>query len=120
MNSGLQGNNEPVEQEKGLTNLGSRLCEDWLSDVAGKTRISFIRFRNVVTNFDFELNFKIRFTKCYVWSAVWYGMYGYILKDNIMSRLEPLEIWISRRILKVTCSANKIKKEILRKTGGEQ
>lgn len=41
------------------------------------------------------------------------------LKVNTINRLEALELWISRRILKVPWTAKKTKEEILRKIGRE-
>ena len=67
-NSKLKLNNEDIERVQRFKYLGTWLCEDWSSDVEVKCRIekarsSFVRFRNILTNTEFDLNLKIRFTK---------------------------------------------------------
>ncbi|MBV2145157.1 MAG: hypothetical protein KTM48_00180, partial [Wolbachia endosymbiont of Pissodes strobi] len=84
------------------------LSEDWSSDV-----------EIVLTNSDFDLNLRIRFTKCYVWSVLLYGIECWTLKVNTMNRLEAFEMWVYRRTLKVPWTARKTNEEILR-IGGER
>lgn len=73
-----------------------------------------MKFRKVLTNNDFDLDLRIRFVKCYVWSVLLYGMEGWTLKVNTMNRLEAFEMWIYRRILKVPWTARKTNEEVLR------
>ena len=76
-----------------------------------------MRFRNILTNTEFDLNLKIRFTKCYVWSVLLYGMEGWTLKVNTMNRLKAFEMWVYRRILKVPWTARRTNEEILERIG---
>ena len=121
-NSKLKLNNEDIERVKRFNYLGTWLCEDCSSDVEVKCRIekarsSFVRFRNILTNTEFDLNLKIRFTKCYVWSVLLYGMEGWTLKVNTMNRLKAFEMWVYRRILKVPWTARRTNEEILERIG---
>ena len=124
-NARLTYNNQDVERVQKIKYLGTWLCEDWMSDVEIKCRIemarsTFIKFRNVLTNSDFDLQMRLRFVKCYIWSVLLYGMEGWTLKMNTMNRLEAFEMWIYRRILKVPWTARVTNEEILRGIGTER
>lgn len=38
-----------------------------------KSKSLFMKFKNVFANSDFDLDLKIGFTKCHVWSVLLYG-----------------------------------------------
>lgn len=40
-------------------------------------------------------------TKCYIWSALLYGVEAWTLKISTMNRLEVFEMWIIRRMLRI-------------------
>ena len=124
-NAKLTYNNEDIERVKKFNYLGTWLCEDWSSDVEIKCRIekaraSFMKFKNVFTNPDFNLDLRLRFAKCYVWSVLLYGMESWTLKVTTMNRMEAFEMWIYRRIMKIPWTARKTNEEVLRMMGGDR
>lgn len=124
-NARLTHNGEDIERVKKFSYLGTWVCEDWSSDVEIKCRIekarsAFMKFKNVLTNSDFDLDLRVRFTKCYVWSVLLYGMEGWTLKVRNMNRLEAFEMWVYRRILKIPWTARETNEEILRRMGRER
>ena len=45
---------------------------------------------------------KIRILKCYVWSVLLYRCDAWTISENIKRRVEAVEMWFIRRILKIS------------------
>lgn len=80
-NSSITFDTRPIERVNKFKYLGTCLFEDWMSDNEIKCRIEqarqiFLRFRRVFTCSDFDLDLRIRFVKCYIWSVLFYGVKG--------------------------------------------
>jgi len=73
-----------------------------------------MKFKKVVTNTEFDLGLRIRFVKCYVWMVLLYSMEGWTLKESIMNKLEALEMWVYRRVLRIPWTARRPNDEVLR------
>ena len=58
---------------------------------------------------------KIRFVKCYVWSVLLYAMETWTLKMTDINRLEAFEMWIYRRLLKISWTDRISNEEVLRR-----
>lgn len=113
-------NATPLERVDKFKYLGVWLSEDWTSDREIKCRIeqarqAFLKFRRVLTCPDFDLNLRLRFVKCYIWSVLLYGMEGWTLRKTAINRLEAFEMWLYRRVLKVPWTARLTNEEILRR-----
>jgi len=50
---------------------------------------------------DLSLKLKIRLVRCYVLSVLFYGMEAWTLKKIDTKRIEALEMWMYRRILRI-------------------
>lgn len=60
-----------IERVNKYKYLGTWLCEDWTSDAEIKSHIemargAFSKFKRVFTCTEFDLDLRIRFTKCYI------------------------------------------------------
>lgn len=124
-NSTLIFDTRPIGRVEKFKYLGIWLCEDWTSDKEVKCRIeqarqAFLRLRRVLTCSDFDLNLRLRFLKCYVWSVLLYGMEGWTLKASTVNKLEAFEMWLYRRILKVPWTARMTNEEVLRRVNKQR
>jgi len=109
-NSSLTFENQPIEQVNKLKYLGTLLCENWESNTEIKCRIenarnTFMKFKKVYTNTDFDLGLRIKFVKCYVWTVLLYGIEGWTLKVSTINKLEAFEMWGYRRVLRILWTA---------------
>lgn len=100
--------------------LGVWLIEDWTSDLEIRCRIenarnTFIKFERVLTNTDLNLDLRVRFIKCYIWSVLLYGMESWTLKVTTMNKLEAFEMWAYRRVLKIPWTARITNENVLRR-----
>ena len=115
----------PIERVDKFKYLGAWLFEDWTSDGEIKSRIeqarqAFLKLRNVLTCSDFDIELRIRFMKCYVWSVLLYGMEGWTMKTSTINKLEAFEMWLYRRILKIPWTARETNEEVLRRVNKER
>lgn len=121
----LTFNDLPIEKVQKFKYLGTWLTEDWTSETEIKCRIeharsSFIKYKQVFTSTEFDLNLKIRLIKCYVWSVLLYGMEGWTLKITSMNKIEAFEMWLYRRVLKISWTERITNEEVLRRVGKER
>lgn len=103
----LKLGNETIERVQHYKYLGCWLNSEWDTSQEVKCRIecarnAFKKLGKVLTSRDFNIALKIRFIRCYVWSTLLYGSEIWTLKVRDMNRLEAFEMWIYRRILKIS------------------
>ena len=67
----------------------------------------------MLTCTDFDLNLRLRFTRC---SVLLYGMEGWILKVNTINKLEAFEMWV----LKIPWTAKITNEEVLRRVNRDR
>ncbi|XP_030753084.1 uncharacterized protein LOC115880093 [Sitophilus oryzae] len=109
-----------IERVEKFKYLGAWLHEDWSSNRDIKYRIeeargAFLKFKKVFTCSDFDLELRLRFVECYVWSVLLYGVESWTLKASAINRLEAFEMWIYRRILKIPWTAKIRNEDVLRR-----
>ncbi|XP_069992308.1 uncharacterized protein [Penaeus vannamei] len=63
---------------------------------------------------------KKRMMKCYIWSILTYGCESWTLSKQDESRLEAMEMWIYRRMKKISWIEKKTNKEVLEMVGEER
>ena len=114
----LTCNDRPLQRVDKFRYLGTWLCDSWESDVEIRSRIeqardSFQKYRRVLVNSEFDLDLRLCFIRCYVWSILLYGVEGWTLKVHTMNKLEAFEMWLYRRVLKIPWTAKKTNEEVL-------
>ena len=102
--------NLPIEKVSKFKYLGTWLTEDWSSDTEIRCRIecasnAFMKFREVLTKTEFDLNLRLRFVRCYIWSVLFYGTESWTMKVASMNRVEAFEMWRYRRMLRIPWTA---------------
>ena len=59
----------------------------------------------------------MRIVKCYVYSTLLYGAEAWTMNRQLESRIEALEVWIYRRICRISWKQKQSNKEVLEKLG---
>lgn len=119
-NSSITFNAMTIERVDKFKYLSTWFFKDWTSDREVKCRIeqarqAFLKLGRVLTCSDFDLDLRLRFVKCYVWSVLLYGIEGWTLKVSAINKLEAFEMWLYRRVLKIPWTARATNEEVLRR-----
>jgi hypothetical protein len=96
-----------VERVGKYTYLGTIVNEQWDHSQEIKSRIEKARgaFNNMSRLFkshNLDLNIKVRLLRCYVFSVLYYGVESWTITDAMERRLAAFEMWVYRRILRVS------------------
>ncbi|CAG9834054.1 unnamed protein product, partial [Diabrotica balteata] len=78
------------------------------------------RGKSFLCNKHLSLELRQRMVKCYVWSVLLYSAEVSTLKVSIMNKIEALEMWVYRRMLKIPWTARKTNEEVLRSVNKER
>ena len=111
---------QTIERNSSFKYLGSWLNNDWTSNQEVRWRIEiarshFQKFKQLFNNRQLNLQLRLRLVKCYIWSVLLYGAESWTLKIADMNKLEAFEMWIYRRLLKITWVDHVSNEEVLRK-----
>lgn len=109
----------PIERVSSYKYLGCWLNEQWTCEQEIRCRIeiarsAFIKYKKVFCCRDLNLDLRLRFLKCYVWSVLLYGVETWTLTTTHMNKLEAFEMWLYRRILKISWVDRVTNIEVLR------
>ena len=119
LNIEIEGNK--VEQVQKFRYLGSVITEDGRCVDEIRTRIgmaknAFSKRRELLTN-NINRGLKKRLVKTLIWSVLLYGSETWTLRKEDMKRLEAFEMWIWRRMEKVSWTEKRTNEEILQRVG---
>ena len=108
-----------IAQVKEFVYLGQTITDDGRCDKAIRKRIEIARsafngFGKTLTSRDISIPTKLRLVKCYVWSTLLYGCETWTLSQQIMKKLQAFEMWIYRKMLKISWSDKKTNEEVLK------
>ena len=100
-------NNEKIKQVQELEYLGSIITSDVKCDKDIKCRIAiakkkFIEKKSIFTNSKVSIGTRKRFLKCYIWSVLLYGSESWTISAEMKRKLEAMEMWCYRRMLKIS------------------
>ena len=100
-------NGETLEQVDKFRYLGQRTTEDGRSDTEVKCRIeiaraAFVKMKDVFTSRFLSLGLRKRLVRCYVLSTFLYASESWTLNKDLEDRINALETWIYRRMLKIS------------------
>ena len=116
--------NETVEEVGHFKYLGSIItqdgncCKEIKSRIA-QGKVAFERERRTLTG-KLRMELKKRFVKGFVWSVALYGSETWTIKAKDKKHLEAFEMWIWRRMLKISWRDHKTNEEVLRMVGVER
>uniref|UniRef100_A0A8D8LPD3 Craniofacial development protein 2 n=1 Tax=Cacopsylla melanoneura TaxID=428564 RepID=A0A8D8LPD3_9HEMI len=123
-NAQLQINNTPVELVHHYKYLGfivNNKC-DHKQEIRARieqARAVFVKMNSLLTSLNLPLQLRLRIVKCYVFSVLYYGMESWILKQDVMKNLEAFEMWVYRRMLRISWKDRITNKTVLQRMGKE-
>ncbi|KAL1447598.1 hypothetical protein WDU94_009869 [Cyamophila willieti] len=112
----IEGNT--IERVKQYTYLGTNVNEDWDHSREIKIRIEkarsvYNRMKKVFRSHDLTMDTKVRLLRCYVFSVLFYGVEAWTLTEATSDRLEAFEMWLYRRMLKISWKDKVTNTEVL-------
>jgi len=117
-------NGEQLEQVDKFCYLGSVVTQDAKCHTEIRRRIgigkdAFYKRKELLRG-KLNRNLKKRMVKTLVWSVVLYGSETWTLRKEDIRRIEAFEMWIWRRMERVSWKEHKTNEEILQKVGEER
>lgn len=108
-----------IKQTANMVYLGHMVTEDGKNEIEIKRRIAIAKdaFNNmaiILTSRNLKLETKKRLVKCYIWSTLLYGSETWTLTKVMMTKIEAFEMWIYRRMLKISYTEHRTNEFILR------
>ncbi len=115
---------QKIEQVHEFCYLGSLITEDGKCHREIKRRIgmgkdAFTKRKELLRR-SFNRELKKRMVKCLVWSVVLYGAETWTMRKEDLTRLQAFEMWIWRRMEKITWTEHVTNEEVLRRVGEER
>ena len=71
----------------------------------------------IFKNRQLKLRTKIWLLECFVWPVLLYGCDAWIINKNMRERIDAVEIWFLRRILRISWVDKVTNEEVLKKAG---
>lgn len=123
-NENLTINGTSVEQVEQYTYLGTMInsTNDYSKEIKTrieKARANFNKLRRVLCTRDLKLDLRVRLARCYVFSTLLYGMETWTLNAATIKRLESFELWVYRRMLKISWTARVTNTEVMKRINKE-
>lgn len=114
-----------IERVKQYTYLGTNINEDWdhLKEIwccIKKARVAFTKMSKVFKTHNLPLETKMRLLRCYVFSVLFYGVEAWTLTEGSAKKREAFEMWLYRRILRVSWKDKVTNIKILRRMNKER
>lgn len=114
--------NKRIETVSQFKYLGSLVNDRWDPQMEIKSRIeqakqAFLKYKKLFCDPNLSFSTKYRLVKCYVWSVLLYGMETWTLKVTSVNRLEACEMWILRRMLRISWTARMTNSAVLEMAG---
>ena len=114
-----------IEQVTSYMYLGSLITEDGRCEKEIKRRIIIVRtrftnMRTLLSCRGINLKTRLRATKCYIWPTLFYGAETWTITKSLLSKLDDFEMWVYRRVLKISWTENNYQRGSIVKDGDRQ
>ena len=76
--------------------------------------------RHIFTKRHVSLPLKLRLLKCYVFPVLLYGAETWNITEQLMKKLSAFEMWLYRRILRISWTDHITNEEVLQRVGKQQ
>ncbi|KAL1447433.1 hypothetical protein WDU94_013960 [Cyamophila willieti] len=111
-------NNLAIEQVHNFKYLGTNITENTSSETEIKSRIeqarrAFTNMKNFFVRNDLSLGLRIRMIRCYIFSILLYGCESWTMNLAMEKRIEAFEMYLYRRILKISWMQKIMNVEVL-------
>ena len=78
---------------------------------------TFTNIRILLSCQGINLKTRLRVLKCYVWPTLFYGPETWFITKSLLSRLDAFQMWIYRRVLKISWTEKVTNEEVMRRIG---
>ena len=114
-----------LEQVQQFKYLGQTITNEGKSNKEIEIRIAqaksmFIKLKDIFMSSDISLDLKLRAINLYVYSILLYGDETWTLYVESIKRLEAFEMWIFRRLARISYKDRVTNEEVLRRLGVER
>ena len=111
---------KPIHQVDRMVYLGYMATEDGKCDKEIKSRIGIARsafesMAKILTSRNISIELRSHIAKCYIWSTLLYGSETWRLTKVTSDKLEAFEMWLYRRMLRISWKERKTNGEVLHK-----
>ncbi|MCH9665805.1 MAG: hypothetical protein K0U41_08180 [Gammaproteobacteria bacterium] len=111
-----------IQKIKKFNYLGSMITEDGRCDTEIRRRIgiakdSFQKLNKILKDRKLTMGTKIRVLDCYVLSILLYGSECWTISPPMKQKLEAVEMWFYRRMLRISWTDHATNEEVLRRAG---
>ena len=111
-----------IEQVTSYMYLGSLITEDGRSEKEIKRRImiaqsTFTNMRTLLSCRGINLKTRLRAIKLYIWPTLFYGAETWTITKSLLSKLDAFEMWVYRRVLKLSWPEKITNEEVLGRMG---
>ena len=125
LHEALSANGQAIERVSKFTYLGCTIDENWDHSTEIKCRIekartTFMQMRSMLCSKDLSLNMKKKIIQCYVHPILLYGAEAWTMSEASESRVNAFEMWMYRRVLKISWTEHVSNVEVLRRMNGQQ
>ena len=83
-------------------------------------RTTFTNMRTLLSCRGINLKTRLRAIKCYIWPTLFYGAETWTITKSLLSRLDAFEMWVYRRVLKISWAEKITKRGSIEKDGDRQ
>ena len=80
-------------------------------------RTTFTNTRTLLSCRGINLKTRLRAVKCYIWPTLFYGAETWTITTSLLSRLDAFQMWVYRRVLKISWMETITNEEVLRMMG---
>ena len=107
-------------QVQSFVYLGSLFTSDARSDKEIRRRIGIVKstftsMNIILTARNISIAVRLRVLKCYIWSTLLYGCETWTILGDMIKKLEALETWFYRRMLRISWKEKVTNVEVYRR-----
>ena len=111
---------KPIQQVDRVVYLGYMATGDGKCDIKikgrmGIARTAFESVAKILTSRNISIELRSRIAKCYIWSTLLYGAETWTLTKVTSDKLQAFEMWLYRRMLRISWREHKTNGEVLHK-----
>ena len=95
-------------------------CEKEINRRIMIARTTFTNMRTLLSCRGINLKTRLRAIKCYIWPTLFYGEETWTITKSLLSKLDAFEMWVYRRVLKMSWTEKKYQRGSIEKDGDRQ
>ena len=117
--------NKALKQAQSFVYLGSTItpdgrCNKEIEKCIAIAKSSFNNMRNILINLNINIQTRIRTMEAYIWSILAYGCETWTISKDSRGKLEPMEMWLLRRMLRIPWTARITIQRVLELTSSKR